>query len=90
MTAYLYATRPDDYEQHLLPERDGKALCGASSRDWHYGAIATRPHTGVVLCDECAGLRYMAKRQAKIDAAQAALDAERARVKTFWTKEATR
>ena len=81
MTAYLYATRSDDYEQHLLLERDGKALCGVASSTWHYGSIATRPHPGVVLCDECRQWRRMAKQQAKIDAAQAAHGANRVRVK---------
>lgn len=90
MTTYVYATRSDDYDQHLLTDRaSSMTLCGVRSKAWRFPTIATRPYPGVVLCKQCRLERHSRKQQEKIDAAQAALDAERARVKTFWT-EATR
>ena len=85
MTAYVYATQPADIFQHLLPQRDAPALCGAVAFEWHFGPIATRNFPGVPLCEECKELRTLAERQAKADAEQRMIDAERVRIKTFWT-----
>jgi hypothetical protein len=85
-THYLYATRRDDLLQHLLPQRDASALCGGTSPAWHFGRIATHNLPGVPLCEECKELRALAKRQVDADAERARIDAERARIQTFWTK----
>jgi hypothetical protein len=82
---YIYATRKDDTDQHLLVARSGPAICGATADHWHCGEIGHHHFPGVPLCEECSLERQARKAEAKA----AALRKQAADIKTFWTQERT-
>lgn len=82
--AYFYGVRLADSTQHLLERQEGVALCGAQSDRWHFAKMSTRPHPGLMLCNDCRSMRRFNEMQAELDAKEAKLSAERERIRTFW------